>query len=392
MKKYLLIAVALVLVPFGALAGGKYDIEVMTQNQYLGADLTPIVAAPDGITFNQEVIKTLASIANNNLPERALALADSILERYPHLVALQEVFSFGCIETGTIPGACRLFAAAFNDHLGATLAALNHDSDNYRVVGTVQNLTLPGLPVYLDLDVFPDILVTVIDRDVILARHDVTAEPVNFYCLRPSVDGCNFALENTVIVPTALGPVINIERGFVGVDAVVNGEHYRFVNTHLEVKFPAPNPGAPFFQAAQASELLFTLTLMAPTPSGSRLLVVGDFNSSPDQPPWPHPVDGPYLNPYQQFTMGTLLTGAAISAPYADIWNLRPGKPPGYTCCQAADLMNATSIHDERIDLFFAMPAPTAVKANVLDNKPDDKTATGLWPSDHSSVSARFNY
>ncbi len=392
MKKCLLIAAMFVLVPPDAFAGGKYDIEIMTQNQYLGADLTAIVAAPDEFTFNQEVIKALASVANNNLPERAIALADSILERYPHLVGLQEVYSFSCTETGTMPNACLLYAAAFNDHLDETLDALNRDFENYRVVGTVQNLTLPGLPVFLDGDIFPDILVTVIDRDVILARHDVEAAPVDFGCPRPSVEGCNFALENTVSVPTALGPVINIERGFVGVDAVVNGQAYRFVNTHLEVKFPAPDPIAQFFQAAQASELLFTLTAVAPTPEGSRLLVVGDFNSSPDQPSWPDPVFGPFLNPYQQFTKGALVDGPVISAPYTDIWDLRPGKPPGHTCCQAADLMNAKSVHRERIDLFFALPAPRSVKANVLDNNPDDKTATGLWPSDHSSVSARLTY
>ena len=390
MKKTLFIAVGILLMPIGASAGNKHDIEVMTQNQYLGADLTPIVAAPDPAAFNEAVIAALQSIASNNLPERVNALAESIADRNPHLVGLQEVYSFSCTETGTIPDACFLFDAAFNNHLTATLAALSDHGADYYVAAQVQNLTLPGLPVFLDLDTIPDMLITVIDRDVILARGDVDAAPVSFGCARASVDGCNFSEASTVTVDTALGVPISIERGFVAVDAVVNGNHYRFVNTHLEVQFPAPDPLAPFFQAAQATELLLTLTFT--TPPGTRLLVLGDINSSPDDPLFPHPVFGPFRNPYQQLSTGTLIDGTTVTVPYTDTWNLRPGKPPGFTCCQLAELSNPLSIHDERIDVIFALPAPARVKANVLDDEPDDKTASNLWPSDHSSVSGRLNY
>jgi hypothetical protein len=75
-----------------------------------------------------------------------------------------------------------------------------------------------------------------------------------------------------------------------------------------------------------------------------------------------------------------------------DTWNLRLGNPDGFTCCQAADLLNDPSSHDERIDIVFAYPAPAKVKANVMDADSDDKTISGLWPSDHASVIAELIY
>jgi len=107
-----------------------------------------------------------------------------------------------------------------------------------------------------------------------------------------------------------------------------------------------------------------------------RVILAGDFNSAPTD----QPLNG-FPTPYQQ-----------LSAAYADTWELRPGKPNGFTCCQAADLLNAESAHDRRIDIVFAAPAPSTVKANVMDADADDKTASGLWPSDHASVITELSY
>ena len=225
-------------------------------------------------------------------------------------------------------------------------------------------------------------MITVKDRDVILARFDVPAVPVTFPCSKPSVDGCNF--DNVAVANTPIGP-ITFERGFVGVDAVVKGVIHRFVNTHLEIQFPAPSPLAPAIQAAQASQLIGTLSLL-PLPPGSRIIVVGDINSSPADPLFPDPTLGPFHPPYRQLENGTDLNGSAISIPYWDVWNLRPGRPRGFTCCELADLSNPKSVHDQRLDVIFSMPKPVAVKANTLD---DDYMS---WPSDHLSVVAELRY
>lgn len=70
--------------------------------------------------------------------------------------------------------------------------------DHTTIAAEIQNLTLappalplPGIPLSID-PTSPPVFIQVIDRDVILARSDVVAVPVEFDCLRPSLDGCNY--------------------------------------------------------------------------------------------------------------------------------------------------------------------------------------------------------
>lgn len=399
-KPGLLVAAAsiLLLTPFSqALADDDAKINVMTQNQYLGADLAPIVSAGDNPDlFNSAVIAALQSISANNYPERVNALAKTIAKKKPHIVALQEMWSFGCIPTSpTIADPCGLFGPAFNDHLTATLAALNEHGANYYEAATVQNLTIvdvgfpvPGIPVFLDLNLDPDIFVTVIDRDVILARGDVMTTPVTYACVWPSQDGCNF----DIVASASLGGnPLRIERGFVAVDAVVKGDSYRVVNTHLEVRFPDPeNLQSRIVQSIQATELLGTLAYQ-PGPPGSRLLLLGDINSDPNDP-YPSEESGPFLTPYQQFVTGLTFDATQFPLDFNDVWTLQRKQKPGLTCCEAPDLRNETSIHERRVDMIFSESSPDKVKAKVLNTRPKDKTESGLWPSDHAPVVAKLRF
>jgi endonuclease/exonuclease/phosphatase family metal-dependent hydrolase len=350
-------------------AAGVSKVRVMTQNQYLGADLTGIIAAETPGEFNEAVITALGDVAANNYPERVQSLAATIAERSPQLVGLQ-----------------------------ATVAALQNIGAHYEQVATVTNLRLdfifpgptslfqvPGIPVFLDLDLLPDIFVTVVDRDVILAHSSVAAVPVSFVCARPSDDGCNFV---NVASTSVAGVPINIERGFVAVDATIRGDAFRFVNTHLEVRFPDPEePLSMALQAAQSTELLLALT-MNPEPADSRVVLVGDFNSDPgDVPP------APFLTPYQQIVSGLAIDGTPVSMPFSDTWLLRPQDEPGLTCCEDGDLLNATSVHVRRVDIIFSKTEPDSVNASrVLNTKPGDKTSSGLWPSDHATVDAMLQF
>jgi endonuclease/exonuclease/phosphatase family metal-dependent hydrolase len=373
------------------LAGSKADIVVMTQNQYLGAELTPIIAADDAATANAAMIAALTTLSNNNYPERVEALAESIRDKQPHLVALQEVYAFQCLNPyGTeVPfgqDACELFPNAFNDHLAETMAALG---DEYEVAAVVQNLTLappalpiPGIPLVLDQAQMP-VFIQVIDRDVILARADVDTTVVAFDCgLKPSVNGCNY--DN--VAPASVGPFdFNVERGFVGVDTTIDGVDYRFINTHLEVKILGDSLPSALLQPAQASELWGAI--LGTFDPSKRLIVAGDFNSSPvDISP------AGVVTAYQQLTTGQSIFGDRLPFSLTDTWYLRPGNPDGFTCCELADLSNAPSQHYERIDHVFTLPSPSQVKANVLDAEVKDKTLSGLWPSDHASVSAELTY
>ena len=366
------------------------DIEVMTQNQYLGADIAPLIATINNpVAFNAEVVAALEQIVANQTPARIQALAAEILARSPHLVGLQEVWKFSCIPADAEPCTNPRIAGAFRDHLALTEAALGN---SYKTVAKVQNFTVesftlpngamaPGIPFALDgIPGQPGVPVgflQVMDRDVTLARADVPATPVAYPCLPApsavSVDGCNYA------AALPLGALGSVKRGFVAVDATVAGKNYRFVNTHLEVEAGGLSP--PDVQYYQAGQLLGTVLNPLLTPAGVRLIIVGDMNSSPNDPV----VDG-VATPYMLFTASGLY----------DAWLVRPGNVAGLSCCQLEDLSNRASLLTRRIDLILSREMPRAVKdARLIGAVAADRLAPpgkGLWPSDHASVAAGLRY
>jgi hypothetical protein len=403
-----LVAAAIAMLGFAQTATAVGKIDIMTMNQYLGADLDPIVEAEDPIEFNEAVVAVLEEAAANDFPSRAVALAEIITDRLPDLVGLQEAFIFTCtdLEPPTQDEGCDnpRIRNAFNDHLQLTLDAIAAKDEDYFAVATVVNFNtlgvvvppvpVPGIPFVIDDH---QALANIVDHDVILARGDIAdgAEVVDYtafqsfgICLTESADGCNYQVVGTATLPD--GSVLSIERGFVGVDITVDGTDYRFVDTHLEVQEPDGTELSAIIQAAQAQELIYTLG--ATTPLDKSLIVVGDINSSPDDPiiivPEPLPPGFPpvIVPPYTQL----------VEAGYTDAWTLRPGNKPGYSCCQLKDLSNHQSVLDERVDVIFSVDVPNRVKkARVLGARVSDKTpppGQGLWPSDHGSVAADLRF
>ena len=332
-------------------------IVVLSRNLYIGASLAPILTAATPDQFVTAVQGVLAGIAATNFPERAAVLADEIASSRPHLVGLQEAFRLS-LNGGT-------GAPPFRDQLDDLLAALAERGADYYVAARVRNLNVT-IPV-------PDLgFLQVTDHDVILARADVLTSPVPVPECRVSLDGCNYR----VFVPlaTPLG-TINIERGFVAVDAQWADGMVRFVNTHLEV------PELPVvIQAAQASELIGTLSVL-PNYQQRPVVLVGDINSAPDDQPIQ--IGGQtVVPPYHQFAR----------AGYADIWSLKPGDAAGFTCCQAEGLLNAEPLLFRRIDVILSDVVPLDVHARRVGTEAENKTSSGLWPSDHAGVLARFRY
>ena len=78
---------------------------VMTLNQYLGADLTPLLTA-SAATFNAAVLQVLRQVEANRFPARARRQAEEIARWQPDLVGLQEVAHYECRELPPTPGAC----------------------------------------------------------------------------------------------------------------------------------------------------------------------------------------------------------------------------------------------------------------------------------------------
>lgn len=370
-------------VPVGATGGDV--VKIVTRNQYLGADLTPVVLAQTPQEFIAAATVALTQIAANNFPLRARRLALEVKETRPDLIGLQEVFAFSV--NGAHPG------VPFVDHLAETLAALAAVGQSYSVAATVEHLDI-ALPLDVTGDNVPE-LIGVLDRDVILVRQGVTYAPLSGLftagglCGVPipspapipplpatlqstvSEDGCNYTVVATVNSP--LGPIV-VQRGFVGIDATVRGRTYRFVNSHLEVREPQPgNPSSAIIQTLQSAELVGTLQAL--TPPGLPLLLVGDFNSSPLDLP-----AGGIVPPYQ------VISGSG----YADVWNsnlLRFLDPDGFTCCQQSDLANTSSQLDERIDILFVRGTPFAAIAFVQGRIPIfPLSVPPNWSSDHGAV------
>src|SRR5215212_825218 len=72
-------------------------IPVMTRNLYVGADLSPVAAAPatgDGPAIVQATTEAWQGVKATSFPERAGALANEIENSAPLLVGLQEVSLF----------------------------------------------------------------------------------------------------------------------------------------------------------------------------------------------------------------------------------------------------------------------------------------------------------
>ncbi len=108
--------------------------------------------------------------------------------------------------------------------------------------------------------------------------------------------------------------------------------------------------------------------------------MVGDFSSTPD---------GELTGTYE----------LVLEAGFADLWQVAGGEggreEAGPTCCQAPNLRNPESDLSRRLDFVFFRDAPDRgdgppVEAAVtrIGAEPTDRTASGLWPSDHAGLVA----
>jgi hypothetical protein len=384
-----------------ALPAAAADIDVMTQNQYLGPDLTPVVLAAaaqpfDPVAFNAAVVTALRGIAATRPGPRAQALAAEIAQRHPDVAALQEAYRFACLPYPGVPPqpgrGCDdpTIRDAFTDHLQDTLAALRGD---YVLAGQVTNLNVPALP--FSIDGVPALL-GVVDRDAILVRRGLPAAPVDFAalgaCAKPSGEGCNYQTVPPAL-PTPAGPIV-LERGFLAVDVTVRERPYRVFTTHLEVRQPLPGlPETRLLQVGQAYEL--AATALGTWDGARTLLVLGDINSDPRDtipvPPYPATLPWapslPVVPPYTVF----------VASGFTDAWTLRPQPGTGESCCQPEDLANRRSALYERIDMVFSLRAPSRVlDMRLLGTTAGAKTRPpsngGLWPSDHAALAAKLQF
>jgi endonuclease/exonuclease/phosphatase family metal-dependent hydrolase len=343
MKRIALLIAALIVLTVATPASAHHRtrVEVMSQNLYIGVDLSRLLGDPlaDPPVPPEPPLALLATIQQTDFHSRAKEIAQAIDDFNPDLVGLQEVSLI------SVPGVTEL------DYLQILMDEIAAEGESYAIASSVTNADVT-LPV-------PELGTSarVVDRDVIIYRTSTT-----------SVDkprSANF--ETNFIVPFA-GTAIEFTRGYTMVDAEVGSQEFTFVNTHLEVE-GAPCSLDPYIvcQDVQADELEGVLSGI----TGS-VVLVGDINARP----------GMYA--YEAFAGNGYVDTWLERYPYND--------EPGFTCCQSETLDNVENELFERIDhIFIRELNPTYVVTTVVGDWDQRKTDPGgLWYSDHGGPWARL--
>lgn len=327
-----------------------HGVTVMTRNLYFGTSLNGVMTSTNLLQVMSEVDKAFKAVHATNFPERAEALAREIVRARPQLIGLQEAALWRIQSPGDIlKGGTKPATKVVFDFVQILLAELAERGARYEVAVSIDELDaeLPSIT-------GDDIRLT--DRDVILVRKRSWRSHVRV--LR--TDSGHFNTLLRIPVGGTGGPIITVNRGWVAADVLVGWRFFRFLNTHLE------DDVAPPIQEAQARELL-----AGPAAVRWPVIAVGDFNSN---------ASGPGTQSYQ-----ILLTGG-----FADAWTRSGRSKPGFTWGQDPDLRNAKSKLSQRLDLVLYRGRLKATRAHVVGDKVRDKTSTGMWPSDHAGVVAKF--
>jgi hypothetical protein len=350
--------------------GRGKQVDVMTRNLYLGADLAPAIGAPSLEAFVAATGQILREVTANNFPTRAKGLAKEILAEKPDLVGLQEValWRTGPPDlTPVITGEPTATTVRY-DYLQLLLDQLNKGPDRYEVVVSQNEFDLeapgdengiPGdgpNPAIANAEINGRLTM----RDVILKRRGAGVDTSN-------PQSGNF---KTLLAVPILGKPLTIKRGWTATDAKVRGSGwFRFVNTHLEAFDPAAL--VPSIRALQAGELVAP---GGPATGSLPVVLVGDLNSDDDT-----------VEPGDQQAYRALLEAGLVER--------STNTPLG--CCLRSSLLaegagGSVADFDHQVD-------------HVMTNDPSDitlqsSTVTGLlpvngfWDSDHAGLFSALRF
>jgi endonuclease/exonuclease/phosphatase family metal-dependent hydrolase len=322
--------------PAAADEGGA--LRVMTQNMDEGTTFEELVGARTPQAFVAAVTQTYQNILATKPAERAAGIARQIAREHPDLVGLQEA---SIVRTGAVPPA----TTVESDLLQSLLDALTQLGEDYRVVAIVSGLDAEA-PSTLGFDV------RLTTQDAILVRGDRRSGRLQF----DNVQVHHFLTNLTV--PTPIGP-ITLPRGWASVDVKTGEIGFRFVTTHLDT----------VVQLAQMNELLASLAN-----TQQPVVLSGDLNANAAN------ASDPSFATYR----------AAVDAGFRDAWLLGHAPGAGFTCCQP-DLFTAASSLSVRIDFVLFRGEARVSRISVVGDRPEDRTLSGLWPSDHAGVAATLS-
>lgn len=312
------------------------DVRVMTQNLYEGTNFVELGTAQSPGEFVAAVTTTYNNILATKPAERAATIARRIARERPDIVGLQEVSLLRTGNPGTPATTVKI------DMLQSVMDELERIGERYRVVGIIPGLDAQA-PSFLGFDV------RLTNQDAILVRRERGDDR-----LQVENNQIRHFIVNQVFPTPIPGVSIPVTRGVASIDVTVRGRSFRFAATHLDV--------TPAIQMAQAAEMIAGAGNTA-----LPVIFVGDFNARADTG-----LD-PTFQTYQMF----------INAGFSDAWRKRL-PDPGFTCCQAQNLMNPSSVLNQRIDLILTRGNIGVSSIRVLT----EKTPSGLWVSDHAGVIA----
>ena len=214
---------------------------------------------------------------------------------------------------------------------------------HYNLVDTLRltdvTIPIPGFPV--------TVAAQYIDRDAMFARADVQVDAVT-----------------TDTFAVSLQSIATQTRGWIAADVQVHGKPWLVVGTH-----PAPT----WVEAGKTPHI--TELLGAVAGATRPTIIAGDLNLLPNSAE------------YAQLS----------AAGFVDLWTLRNGNSPlRATCCHGDDetLRDANDGLEKTIDYVMtrAIPGYTVgpVQFTIFGDNLTERTATGMWPSDHAGLFAQL--
>ena len=318
-------------------------LTALTWNLYLGTDIQRVVAALRARDLPRLVAEAWQHIQTTDFPARAEAIAKHIARESPDVIGLQEVWH---IATGTAetegPGSHTL------DFLQEICGRLTALGCRYDVAGV-------SVASRFEVPMGDGKTVRVRDRDVLLLRHGVGAGPVS---------AGTYEARRTFSFGDRKERQISSVRGWVTVEVETDGRHVLVANTHLETERDRK------IQLAQADELAWMLAA-----SEMPIILTGDYNSCPEEG-----IGGAY--------------GRLNAAGYSDAWSETnpddPGPTSGVDVRIEADVPALTRRIDAVLFRSSAVCALRPVECRRLGVCASSRTPSGLLPSDHAGVVARF--
>jgi endonuclease/exonuclease/phosphatase family protein len=340
-------------------------LRVMAYNLYLGTNFNPVFQATGDEELLTAVARAYAELQQTNFPERAGRIAAQIAKVRPDLLGIEEVALWSVspdYTPGLPPGSP--FVVQY-DFLQLLLDSLTARGLHYTApaVDTTSDVAAPVVTAFTGGVPSAFILARFQDREAVLVRQGV------------SYSDPQHGVYQAAVGPLSIGGQdVYIKSGWSSVRSTDGGRTFRFVATHLDAEVGLVND----YQSQELVGLLQGET--------NPVILVGDFNSGPGVKP-------DFTPAYQNFA----------GAGFSDLWLLNRPRSAGLTNGELDGVGSLdengvlvpypTLTFDTRVDLVLLrdpLGPPIPVHAATFGYLQGDRTASGLWPSDHAAVGMVF--